>query len=180
MIDLTPEQFCAQWVNEERRSPLPGKLSLNMTDFVTKAGEFTKECFESSFGSQMFYRSGKPWKPRSSRWGKVRKHPILVHTGELSGAIKGEVEKPRDTKKRHRARYSIYTLEENHGQKANKKYKGLGYAAIHNTAPEFQMYHINNKCKRKPVQRQFIGFSSYIDEYIQQHYAPIILEGFPK
>ena len=170
-MDLTPEQFCAQWVNEKRESLLSSKLAFNMNDFITEAGKYTKECFESSFSNQMFYRSGKPWKPRTSRWGKIRK--------QLLGAIKS-IENQRHTRNRHRESYTIFTLEENHGQKASKKYKGKGYAAVHNTAPEFQIYHVNGRCKRKPVQRQFIGFSPYIDEYILQHFVPKILEGFPK
>lgn len=178
-MDLTPEQFCAQWVNEKRESLLSSKLEFNMNNFITDAGKYTKECFESSFSNQMFYRSGKPWKPRASRWGKMRNHPILKHTGELLGSIKN-IANQRHTRNRHRESYTIFTLEENHGQKASKKYKGKGYAAVHNTAPEFQKYHINGRSKRKPVQRQFIGFSPYIDEYILQHFVPKIFEGFPK
>ena len=67
-MDLTPEQFCAQWVNEKREPLLSSKLEFNMNNFITDAGKYTKECFESSFSNQMFYRSGKPWKPRTSRW----------------------------------------------------------------------------------------------------------------
>ena len=48
MSKITIDQFCAQWRNGNYRM-LGSKLFYNAQDFVTAAGEYAKQQFQSSF-----------------------------------------------------------------------------------------------------------------------------------
>ena len=50
------------------------------------------------------------------------------------------------------------------------------YAAIHNTDPKFGLYTVNQYSTRRPVHRQFIGFSPKTDDYIAAHFIDMILD----
>ena len=86
MSKITIDQFCAQWRNGNYRM-LGSKLFYNAQDFVTAAGEYTKQQFQSSFERGGF--NGSKWPARTSKWGKKFTHPTMVDTGTLSRSIKG-------------------------------------------------------------------------------------------
>lgn len=155
------------------------KLALNINDFVVSALQYSRKCFQSSFNTQSFYKTGQPWPSRESKWGKKRDHPILFLTGALFNSFAEDPGIFRYDKKKCRVQYTIRTTEENQGQKKNRRYKGIGYAAVHNTDPKYQIYTVNGNCNRKPLQRQFMGLNPYIDEHINQHFLPDIFKGFP-
>ena len=87
MSKITIDQFCTQWRNGNYRM-LGSKLFYNAQDFVTVAGEYAKQQFQSSFEHGGF--NGSKWPARTSKWGKKFTHPTMVDTGTLSRSIKGE------------------------------------------------------------------------------------------
>ena len=189
MQKISLDEFCNQWVPQAGRQSLTSRLAFNASEFTTLAGAFSRRFFQMSFAQGGFYASGNRWAPRTSRWGKKFTHPTMIDTGKLKGGIKGAlVDKERGTlKKMHEFgfkrwyTYEIATDAESFAEKGkrgrNKNAKG--YAAIHNTAPELSPYTVNQYSTRKPVQRQFIGFSKRLDSYINERYVPIIFKKFP-
>ena len=49
---------------------MPNKLERNVFDFVTLAGDYSRQQFQASFSSGGFC-GGSRWAPRTSRWGKT-------------------------------------------------------------------------------------------------------------
>lgn len=188
MIELTPRDFIAQWVGIKGAPIMVSVLEKNMTDFVTVAGKYSKSCFQTSFDSQGFYRSGQKWSPRQSKWGKRKTHPLLLESWNLYGSISAGANDMYDSKnaRRHsgakikskRVAYVIATEE--HKRNKRKGKFSRGYAAIHNTDPKLHNFHVNQYSDRKPVQRQFIGFNPNINEYINRNFVPMLFEGFPR
>lgn len=189
-MKITLDQFCAQWVEAPGRMPLASRLDYNVCDFTTQAGAFSRRFFQMSFAAGGFYASGERWKPRTSRWGKRFTHPVLDYTGKLKGSIKGEIkEKSRGKlsasgnpafKKSYAYEIDTTALTFSRKHRNSISRAGKGYAAIHNTDPKVSPYTVNQYSMRKPVQRQFIGFSGKLDNYINTHYVPMIFKGFPK
>ncbi len=188
IIELTPREFIAQWVGIKEAPIMVNVLAKNMTDFVTVAGKYSKSCFQASFFNQGFYRSGRPWAVRQSKWGKKHNHPLLMESGNLYGAVSGGANNMYDSKnaKKHsgakikskRVAYVIATEE--HKKNGRKGKFSRGYAAIHNTDPKLRNFHVNQYSDRKPVQRQFIGFNPNINGYIKRNFVPMLFEGFPR
>lgn len=65
------------------------------------------------------------------------------------------------------------------GKRGRSKERYGHYAAIHNTDPKFGLYTVNQYSTRRPVHRQFIGFSPKTDDYIAAHFIDMIFKGFP-
>ena len=65
------------------------------------------------------------------------------------------------------------------GKRGRSRERYGHYAAIHNTDPKFGLYTVNQYSSRRPVHRQFIGFSPKIDAHIAAHFIDKIFEGFP-
>ena len=65
------------------------------------------------------------------------------------------------------------------GKRGRSKERYGHYAAIHNTDPKFGLYTVNQYSTRRPVHRQFIGFSPKTDDYIAVHFIDMIFKGFP-
>ena len=81
------------------------------------------------------------------------------------------------------AYYWIYTTEQSvpqKGKRGRKTDRYKNYAAVHNTDPKFGLYTVNQYSSRRPVHRQFIGFSPKIEDHIALHFVDMIFEGFPK
>ncbi len=190
MIKLTLDQFCEQWVTRGYTTRMANKLEYNVSDFTTAAGEYTKQQFQSSFERGGFC-GGQKWAPRTSKWGKKFKHPVMCDTGILSRSIKHNF---RNSKAQGRSRtmhrnifirgshYVIYTTEQStyqRGKRGRKRGLYKNYAAVHNTDPKFGLYTVNQYSSRRPVHRQFIGFSPNIEDHINS-LVDMIFEGFPK
>lgn len=190
MPKITLDEFCSQWVDGKHIRKMPNKLEHNVFDFVTVTGGYAKQQFQASFSSGGFCGQEK-WASRTSRWGKKFTHPVLNDTGMLLRSIKGEANRVdivgrRDNRKRifrKGAHYRIYTTESSmpiSGKRGRSRERYGHYAAIHNTDPKFGLYTVNQYSSRRPVHRQFIGFSPKIDEHISSHFIDMIFEGFPK
>lgn len=189
MQKISLDDFIAQWVEQPGKQSLTSRLAYNASEFTTLAGAFSRRFFQMSFAQGGFYGSGNRWQPRTSKWGTKFTHPTMIDTGKLKDSIKGAfLDKDHGAlKKLHELgfkrlyAYEIETTAESYPEKGKRgrNRKGKGYAAIHNTDPKLSPYTVNQYSSRKPVQRQFIGFSDRLDEYINQHYVPIIFKKFP-
>ena len=188
MTKITLDEFCNQWTRDKRVRPWHSLLAKNAEDFVTRAGAYAEDCFKSSFDTGGFYGSATKWAPRTSRWGKKFTHPIMDDTGELKNSIKGKfIDRSysafgkRDFAKRYR--YSINTNEISvpiKGKRGKRKGKFQNYAAVHNTDPDLGLYTVNQYSSLRPVQRQFIGHSDKLLDFINSVFVPEIFNGFPK
>ncbi len=185
MIKLTLDQFGAQWDRGKNKRSMGSLLAFNAENFATRAGEYARLCFISSFASGGFYGSAKRWAPRRSEWGRKYHHPILIDTGTLKGKIVGK-KSSRDSGKlnsRDFHRKYKYEIDTNELGSPIKGKRGGGYrtyAAVHNTDPKFGLYTVNQYSKRRPEHRQFIGFNDKINYVINTFFVPDIFNGFPK
>lgn len=189
MPKITLDQFIKQW---ESKMPIANRVDFNITEFATKAGEYSKRFFRMSFTSGGFYATGNKWKPRESRWGKKYTHEVLNDTGMLKGSMSGKSENiSRQSGKKVNGRtpftkmgavYNIHTEEisQSGDGKRGSNPQGKGYAAVHNTDPKISPFTVNQRSKKKPEQRQFIGFNDRLNDYINTHYVPIIFKGLPQ
>lgn len=189
MQKISLDEFCAQWVPQPGRQSLTSRLAYNASEFTTLAGAFSRRFFQMSFAQGGFYAGGNKWQARTSKWGKKFTHPVMNDTGRLKSNIRGTyLDKDHGALKnihesgfKRQYIYDIQTEEVSYPEKGKRgrNSKGKGYAAIHNTDGHLSPYTVNQYSTRKPVQRQFIGFSGRLDDYIHEHYAPIIFKKFP-
>ena len=190
MPRITLDEFCAHWVEGKYIRRMPNRLERNVFDFATVAGDYAKRQFQASFSSGGFC-GGEKWAPRTSRWGRKFTHAVMNDTGALAGNIKGEAARVdidgrganRNRIFRKGSHYWIHTTERStpaRGKRGRKTDRYKNYAAVHNTDPKFGLYTVNQYSSRRPVHRQFIGFSPKIDEHISSHFIDMIFEGFPK
>lgn len=188
-MKITLDQFCNQWARSDRQYAWHSLLAKNAEDFVTRAGEYSRTMFATSFAQGGFYGNGTKWAPRRSKWGEKFTHPIMIDTGELRSKIKGEKSTyghysafgKRDYKRRYR--YDIWTEEKSvpeKGKRGKRSTKYHNYAAAHNTDPKFGLYTVNQYSSRRPAHRQFIGFNDKINYVINTFFVPQIFDGFPK
>jgi hypothetical protein len=187
-MKITLDEFCSHWVRGAQFMPMASRFDYNVCNFTTAVGDHTKQFFQNSFDASGFYGSGAKWKPRESKWGKKYTHPVLIDTGMLKKSIRSESKevsiKGRRTNgtriQRQGAKYFIWTEEISTPTKGKRgKKKGLGrYAAVHNSDPRLTNFTVNQYSSRKPVQRQFIGFSQRLDAELTQ-YTPMLFKGFP-
>lgn len=185
-MDITLDEFIKQWLPGNDRKFMGSKLAMNIVDFTTQTGDYSKRYFEECFSKQGF--DSKPWAPRKPRKNDDG-HPLLKDTGELSSSLKNTNKKiDYDSKRDNGSRlyhkgaiYQIYTTEENKTVvgKRIRNVNALGYAAIHNSNPNQTDYRVNKHSKVRPIQRQFIGFSNSLENYIQIHFIPTIFKDFP-
>ena len=189
MPKITLDEFCAHWVEGKYVTKMPNKLERNVFDFVTLAGDYSRQQFQASFSSGGFC-GGSRWAPRTSRWGKRFTHPVMNDSGALARSIKYKAEptnfvgrrSDRSRIFRKGAYYYIFTDEKSvpvRGKRGRSRERYGHYAAIHNTDPKFGLYTVNQYSSRRPVHRQFIGFSPKIDAHIAAHFIDKIFEGFP-
>ena len=175
MPKITLDEFCSHWVSRTSTRVMASRLEFNVFDFATAAGDYTRQQFLSSFASGGF--NGSKWAPRTSKWGKRFTHPLMNDTGTLARSIQSEagrtdiVGRRSDRTRifRKGARYCMWTTEKSFpvkGKRGRSKERYGHYAAIHNTDPKFGLYTVNQYSTRRPVHRQFIGFSPKTDDYI--------------
>lgn len=192
MTKISLKEFCAQWVTPSSSRILASRLVFNAEEFTTKAGEYATECFRQSFSQGGFYGTGNKWPPGTSKWALRKKHthPTLVDTGSLRDSIDGKPQKfeysalgKREFMRRYK--YEIGTNEVSfisttrRGKPKNVPFYDT-YAAFHNSDPKTTHYTVNQYSRRKPVQRQFIGFNDVIEAHIAAVFVPHIFDGFPQ
>ena len=95
MPKITLDEFYAHWVEGKYVTKMPNKLERNVFDFVTLAGDYSRQQFQASFSSGGFC-GGSRWAPRTSRWGKRVTHPGMNASGALARSIKYTAE-PTDS-----------------------------------------------------------------------------------
>lgn len=188
-MKITLDEFIAQWT---AGMPKQNQLQFNIEEFVTQASRVSRLFFHRSFGYGGFYKSGKKWEARRSRWGKRFTHPVLFDSGKLRDNIDIDERKENSRpifNQRGRTGFKnakvwiyistneIYTPQK--GKRGGKKRGSkLNYAAIHNTSQSTTPFTVNQYSSKKPVQRQFIGRSLLLDAEVAKLY-PIIFKGFP-
>lgn len=187
MTKITLEQFCNHWTRDKRARHWHSLLAKNVEDFATRAGEYALSRFRTSFHEGGFYGSGTKWAPRTSRWGKKFTHPVMDDQHELRNSLKGSFTDraysafgKRDYRRGHR--YSIWSTEKSvpvAGKRGKKKGRNQNYAAVHNTDPKLGLYTVNQYSSRRPVQRQFIGHSTKLLDFINRVFVPRIFDEFP-
>ena len=184
MPKITLDEFCSHWVSRTSTRVMASRLEFNVFDFATAAGDYTRQQFVSSFASGGF--NGSKWAPRTSKWGKRFTHPLMNDTGTLARSIRSERRPTMSVRPASdcmlRARYCMWTTEKSFpvkGKRGRSKERYGHYAAIHNTDPKFGLYTVNQYSTRRPVHRQFIGFSPKTDDYIAAHFIDMIFKGFP-
>lgn len=189
MSKITLAMFCNQWVEGQGRRPIANRFEKNVFDFTTVIGNRTKMFFQASFSYGGFFGTGAKWAPRQSRWGRKLGHPVLRDTLALAKGIKREQDSYDRTNYQSRrgknasifrrgSKYHIYTTALS-SPKKNKRGGGIrSYAAIHNSDPMKTNYTVNQYSSKKPVQRQFIGFSRRLDIDLFRQ-TDILFRGFP-
>jgi hypothetical protein len=187
-MKITLDDFCAHWVKGAGFMSIASRFEYNVFNFTTATGDHTKQFFQNSFAAGGFYGSGAKWKPRESNWGKKFTHPVMIDTGELKDSFKTESHKTDINGRsgsgkrifRKGAKYFIWTTEVSSPQRGKRGKNGKygRYAAVHNSDPRLTDYTVNQYSSRKPIQRQFIGFSKRLDAELKQ-FTPILFTGFP-
>ena len=190
-MQITLDQFCQQWAPGGNTRILASKLDFNIHDFVTLAGDYTRDAFRDSFARHEF-PGGKAWAPATSRWARRFPHPPLNDTGTLAKSIQSKKQFTTVGGHRHAlahrgaffrsASYRIFTTEKSRamkGKRGNNPRSGNTYAAVHNTDPRFGRFTVNQYSSRRPVQRQFIGFSPSVESRIRSEFLPLIFKDLP-
>lgn len=189
-MKITIDEFCNQWLKGDRH--LISQFQQNVFDFTTVTGNYSKRFFRTSFLAGGFYGSGQAWKPRESRWGKKFTHPVMKDTEMLASNIKGDEFARennrtgwRDNGKRlfkRGARFDVQSEEVGYASKGRRgrNTNAKGYAAIHNTDPSLSGYTVNQYSSRRPVWRQFIGFSPKLDSDVNEHLTKILFRNMPR
>lgn len=178
-MEITLNEMISHWLRGEARMDMGSRLHYDIGNFITEAGDYSRRFFQFSFTSGGFYASGQSWKPRTSRWGKKFAHPVLIDTSKLKESIKGGMIYDEEKGSHHSYRIKTTALSEAVKKKRGRSTKVPSYAAVHNTDERISPFSVNQYCKRTPVQRQFIGFSDKLDNYINTHYVPHIFKHFP-
>ena len=182
---ITPEQLEMQ-IN---------KLVFNMDkmalDFSVDVRKRAYEVFQKSFKYHRFYSAGgNAWKELSENTIKKRtknktlKNGILREYETLFNSI--EVGREKDgfddtalTLKTHIARQRIFTNPKKFDVPTNP-HRGFCYAGVHNNPGPNETYG-NGFGGRRPrvkvVQRQFMGFSTYIDKHAEQNIDKYLFDG---
>lgn len=172
--NLTPEQFIDSW-----KPVTMSKIDSNAHRFVVAAAKYMQMRFKASFNQGFF---GTPWAPRRSKWGISHKHRVLNETGALKNSIKVDEGQNRAglrsfTGGAYMASANVHTT----ASSSRKKFSDdSGYAAIHNSDPAETSYTVNGNSTKKPVRRQFMGYSKAADDYIAFNFlSEILLDQIP-
>lgn len=172
--NLTPEQFINSW-----KPVTMSKIDSNAHRFVVAAAKYMQMRFKMGFNQGFF---GAPWAPRRSKWGLTHKHRVLNETGALKNTIKVDEGQNRSGLRSfisgaYMAESNVHTT----ASSSRKKFSDTsGYAAIHNSDPSETSYTVNGNSTKRPVRRQFIGYSKAADAYIAFNYlSEILLDQIP-
>ena len=170
--DLTWKEFQAQIMR------LPYMLDLAALNFTVDVAKRALVVFKRSFKEKRFYSSdGASWKPlskftigkRMKRGTWPGKGGVLREYGVLYDSIERYGEYNPVKLAGHQFHDKVWTnpLRFN----GSKYHKGFVYAGVHNN-PNGDTYGngFGGKITSRPaVQRQFIGFSTYIDNFENEH-----------
>ena len=159
---ITPKQLARQWAN------LPNKFEVNIFNFETFVGNAAKKVFQDSFYLRRFNSSGTfAWRARRDN----KPHPILEETGNLKNSIVWQ----RSSTGSQRG-VVIYTSPFAFKHSKRQYGRNFCYAAVHNDPSGTHTY---GKSGVPSIQRQFIGYSTILNDKISS-YSIHIFDGFPK
>lgn len=145
---LTFKQFAMQW------EAAPSRFEVNVFNFETDVADAAVDIFKKSFYLKRFNSSSTDhWAPTT------RKNPILVETGQLRDSIKR----------------MIYSGSKGKGVII---YTNPTYRASFDKRHQRTYGEIHNRGIGGIEQRQFMGHSDYLEEYIITH-SKKIFQGFP-
>ena len=68
MIKITLEEFVSHWDRGTGARSMSSLFAKNIGDFTTRAGDYSRSRFASSFAEGGFYGSGTKWPVRTSKW----------------------------------------------------------------------------------------------------------------
>lgn len=157
---ITPAQIMQQWKHASHR------FDLNLNNFEVRIGRAAADIFKKSFEMHRFNTaSSQPWKQRRDR----KPHPILKETSTLKNSIKHK------TMTGQKRVVRIYTDPTAFGTAA--RHRGFCYAAVHNDTSGSHTY---GKSGVKSIQRQFMGYSSYLEDEFKKLVISTLFNGFPK
>lgn len=159
---MTLRQFAAQWRD------LPHKFQVNLWNFEVKAGKAAKEEFQRSFDMKRFNSSNSALWASRSKYSQAT-HPLMVETGSLQKSIKwkhiGDKNSPTGV--------LVYT--DPNGFDHTNSHQGFCYAAVHNGPKKYR-----KKSVRNMPRRQFMGYSTVVDDELKKLSSIEIFKGFPK
>lgn len=169
---ITPDQMMAQI------RLLPCKVDRVALDFSTDVAKRAQKVFRNSFRYHRFYSGdASPWKPLSEATIAKRRRKCTLHGGILNeyGTLKGSIEFATgngfQTTINHISRQRIFTNPSKFNVSTNP-HRGFCYAGVHNNPGPNETYGNGfggRKRVVKVVQRQFMGYSTYIDNYVEEN-----------
>lgn len=166
-VKLSPKQF------EYQIQKVSLLLDAKVLDFEQRVAEHAQNVFLKSFKYQRFYTAdGKKWqelsettikkRQKKGTWHK-RSQNILNEYGTLKNSISidymGNDDKMRDA---HKLKRRVFTDPKKFNVATNP-HRGFCYAGVHNN-PYGDTYGTRFGA-RPAIQRQFMGYSTYIDKY---------------
>lgn len=162
-IQISLQMFIKQWQH------LPHQFDVNLNNFEVLAGKMAVEQFQKSFTLHRFNSDGESaWQARSPNTyvPKGKHQPLLIDTGALRDSIKYEVSK-------NKSKVRVYT--DPNGFAETSHHQGFCYAAVHNGPSEFRRGDVANMPRR-----QFMGYSTVVEDNLSELVRTELLKHFPK
>lgn len=145
-------------------------ISSHVLSFTAVTALRAQKVFQDSFKYKRFYSSGEPsWKPLSDFTIKKR---LLQGTWPGAGGIlreRGDMYNSLKVKKVNNGLYHGYGVYTDPKEYKNGPHRGFVYAGLHNNPSASDTYGdgFNGAIRpRKAIKRQFMGHSTYIDQFI--------------
>lgn len=145
-------------------------ISSHVLSFTAVTALRAQKVFQDSFKYKRFYSSGEAaWRPLSDFTIKKR---LLQETWPGEGGIlreRGDMYRSLKVKKVNDGLYHGYGVYTDPKEYKSGSHRGFVYAGIHNNPSSNDTYGdgFNGAIRpRKAIQRQFMGHSTYIDQFI--------------
>lgn len=150
-------------------------LDKNFLNFLVETSLYARKTFLKSFKYKKFYSAnGKKWKELSEFTIKKRrkKKTWPGNILEDSGALKKSILFDLDAEKQppHIFKRKIFTKPDYFNNPKNP-HRPMCYAGIHNNPSSSDTYGdgFGGRQPKRVVQRQFIGYSTYIDRFMDEN-----------
>lgn len=179
-MKITPEQFYQQWAPGGSTQPIISRFERQLFDFITIAGDTSRDHFKQSFREKGFAGTGTKWPPRKLPWVRRFPHPMMNDEGRLLESIKSNPDRMKYGEMQKKSK--VFNLKKNtriSAKGSTKKYTEKGkikrginphsdgsYAAVHNQPTEGR------------TQRQFMGYNKALDAKIAA-FIPDIFKNLP-
>lgn len=150
-------------------------LDKNFLDFLVETSVYSRMTFLKSFKYKKFYSAnGKKWKELSGFTIKKRRREktwpgnILEDSGTLKKSIL--FDRSVENQPPHVFKRKLFTNPDFFNNPKNP-HRPMCYAGIHNNPSSSDTYGsgFGGKTAKRVVQRQFIGYSTYIDRFMNEN-----------